>query len=51
MSIAHGEKFAVAAQHIWNQVKRIGTQQNLVAVGVNCLNPQVNIILLYNLNS
>ncbi|XP_058818402.1 homocysteine S-methyltransferase-like [Topomyia yanbarensis] len=37
--IAHGENFAETAAFIWAKAKRLGTD-NLIAVGVNCVNPQ-----------
>lgn len=50
LHVAHGERFADAAQSIWDQAKRDGGQPNLVAVGVNCLNPQFITPLFKSLN-
>lgn len=49
-SIAHGEKFSETALAIWNQVKQRKALHNLIAIGVNCLNPQFITPLIKSLN-
>lgn len=39
--LAHGEVFAEVARKAWNLVADSPAKGNLLAVGVNCLNPQV----------
>lgn len=37
--IAHGERFADTANFLWNKAKLLGND-NLLAIGVNCVHPQ-----------
>lgn len=37
--IAHGENFADTVSNLWNKAKLFGNE-NLVAIGVNCVHPQ-----------
>lgn len=41
ISLAHGEKFAESAVILWNYLKERKALHNLVAIGVNCIHPQV----------
>jgi S-methylmethionine-dependent homocysteine/selenocysteine methylase len=49
-SIAHGENFAAAVEAIHKQVEARGNT-NLVAIGVNCINPDFVSTLFQPLNS
>jgi len=37
--LANGQSFALAVETIWQQVKTRGNE-NLLAIGINCINPQ-----------
>lgn len=52
LHVAHGETFASAAQSVWDQATATNNDEksNLVAVGVNCLNPQFITPLFKSLN-
>jgi len=49
MQLAHGEEFAQTASKIWNRVKEIGND-NLLAIGVNCVHPAFVSNLFKSLN-
>lgn len=46
---ARGESFAEAAAYIWNKAKDM-MNDNLIAVGVNCVNPQFVTPLFKSIN-
>lgn len=39
-SLANGENFATAALNVYEKVKARGCLHNLIAIGVNCVNPR-----------
>ncbi len=49
-TLAHGEDFVKAANTIWKKLKERNAEENCLAIGVNCLNPQFVTPLLKSLN-
>lgn len=49
-TLAHGEEFAVAANKIWDILKERNAEENCLAIGVNCVNPQFVTPLFQSLN-
>ncbi|EDW77811.1 uncharacterized protein Dwil_GK24683 [Drosophila willistoni] len=50
-SLANGESFAHAAHTIWRMVQDAGQESRLLAIGVNCVNPNFVSSLFKSLNS
>lgn len=46
--LAKGEPFAEVARKAWNLVEASQAKGNLLAVGVNCTNPQVILMQSYS---
>lgn len=46
--LAHGEVFSKVARKMWDLVVASSAKGNLLAVGVNCINPQVFFIQFYH---